>query len=93
MGRNGSGKSSLLWALQGSRSRDTVERSSVDGQDPQSLSRRAARTLVGLVPADREPTCSTWRPSPRSAPRRRRGMGHRCGACRALLERAGARRG
>jgi energy-coupling factor transport system ATP-binding protein len=49
MGRNGSGKSSLLWALQGSGERQggSVE---VDGADPKSLPSRKARTLVGLVP-------------------------------------------
>jgi energy-coupling factor transport system ATP-binding protein len=49
MGRNGSGKSSLLWALQGSgrRQAGTVE---VDGRDPKRLSPREARSLVGLVP-------------------------------------------
>ncbi|MGW7530793.1 ABC transporter ATP-binding protein [Amycolatopsis sp. NPDC054798] len=49
MGRNGSGKSSLLWALQGSgpRSDGTVD---VLGADPKSLRTRAARTRVGLVP-------------------------------------------
>ncbi len=49
MGRNGSGKSSLLWALQGSGKRQSglVQ---VDGKDPKNLSARAARTLVGLVP-------------------------------------------
>jgi energy-coupling factor transport system ATP-binding protein len=49
MGRNGSGKSSLLWALQGSGKRQSglVQ---VDGEDPKNLSARAARTLVGLVP-------------------------------------------
>ncbi|PWJ24805.1 energy-coupling factor transport system ATP-binding protein [Branchiibius hedensis] len=49
MGRNGSGKSSLLWALQGSGAMDhgSVR---VDGQDPRSLSAGARRELVGLVP-------------------------------------------
>ncbi len=49
MGRNGAGKSSLLWALQGSgrRTSGTVE---VAGQDPAALSAPAARALVGLVP-------------------------------------------
>jgi energy-coupling factor transport system ATP-binding protein len=49
MGRNGSGKSSLLWALQGSGPRQAglVQ---VDGHDPMPLSPRAARALVGLVP-------------------------------------------
>ncbi|MDQ1461284.1 MAG: energy-coupling factor transport system ATP-binding protein [Actinomycetota bacterium] len=49
MGRNGSGKSSLLWAMQGSGKRQSglVQ---VDGKDPKNLSAPAARTLVGLVP-------------------------------------------
>ncbi|GAA2251594.1 ABC transporter ATP-binding protein [Streptomyces amakusaensis] len=49
MGRNGSGKSSLLWALQGSgpRRSGTVD---VLGSDPGKVSARAARALVGLVP-------------------------------------------
>ncbi len=49
MGRNGSGKSSLLWALQGSGPR---QRGSVDvgGRDPKTLPAAQARTLVGLVP-------------------------------------------
>lgn len=49
MGRNGSGKSSLLWALQGSgpRRSGTV---SVAGKDPGALPPREARALVGLVP-------------------------------------------
>ncbi|SDD03177.1 energy-coupling factor transport system ATP-binding protein [Sanguibacter gelidistatuariae] len=51
MGRNGSGKSSLLWALQGSGRRDggTVD---VRGADPATASRTLARTLVALVPQD-----------------------------------------
>jgi energy-coupling factor transport system ATP-binding protein len=49
MGRNGSGKSSLLWALQGSgpRQAGTV---TVNGTDPASLPPAKARQLVGLVP-------------------------------------------
>jgi energy-coupling factor transport system ATP-binding protein len=49
MGRNGSGKSSLLWALQGTGRRDggSVD---VGGQDPSALRPDAARRLVGLVP-------------------------------------------
>ncbi|MFD8620649.1 ABC transporter ATP-binding protein [Streptomyces sp. NPDC059513] len=61
MGRNGSGKSSLLWALQGSgpRKSGTVRvdrgpaegsRTPAKGSDPRSLSAAEARTLVGLVP-------------------------------------------
>jgi len=49
MGRNGSGKSSLLWALQGSGPRQggTVD---VAGRDPARQPASQARTLVGLVP-------------------------------------------
>jgi energy-coupling factor transport system ATP-binding protein len=49
MGRNGSGKSSLLWALQGSgpRQTGTVD---IDGVDPKALPAAWARALVGLVP-------------------------------------------
>lgn len=49
LGRNGSGKSSLLWALQGSQPRagGAVE---VSGLDPHRQSARRARELVGLVP-------------------------------------------
>ncbi|MFE3380706.1 ABC transporter ATP-binding protein [Streptomyces anulatus] len=60
MGRNGSGKSSLLWALQGSgpRTSGTVrvgrngagEPGPAKGRDPKSLSAAEARRLVGLVP-------------------------------------------
>lgn len=53
MGRNGAGKSSLLWALQGGlkRSAGTVA-VSADGPsvDPASLSAARARATVGLVP-------------------------------------------
>ena len=49
MGRNGSGKSSLLWGLQGSGPRQggTV---AVAGVDPATVSAGEARALVGLVP-------------------------------------------
>ncbi|MFI1470105.1 ABC transporter ATP-binding protein [Streptomyces wuyuanensis] len=55
MGRNGSGKSSLLWALQGSGARQagTVRVSPLDGggtADPRKLPAERARRLVGLVP-------------------------------------------
>ena len=49
MGRNGSGKSSLLWALQGSGPRQHGS-AEVSGQDPKRLSPGRARALVGLVP-------------------------------------------
>ncbi|MEU6346794.1 ATP-binding cassette domain-containing protein [Streptomyces sp. NPDC046977] len=54
MGRNGSGKSSLLWALQGSGARraGTVEVTGEHGpaRDPHTMSAADARRLVGLVP-------------------------------------------
>ncbi|MFE2044356.1 ABC transporter ATP-binding protein [Streptomyces sp. NPDC059477] len=66
MGRNGSGKSSLLWALQGSGRRDagrvevTDDQEGKDGRggkgrkaeaaDPHTVPAARARTLVGLVP-------------------------------------------
>jgi len=49
MGRNGSGKSSLLWALQGSGPRQAGS-VSVGGTDPATVAPATARTLVGLVP-------------------------------------------
>ncbi len=55
MGRNGSGKSSLLWALQGSGPRQggSVRVAREDGRppkDPKRVSAAEARRLVGLVP-------------------------------------------
>ncbi|WP_326707423.1 ABC transporter ATP-binding protein [Streptomyces cyaneofuscatus] len=55
MGRNGSGKSSLLWALQGSGPRKSgtvrADRGPAESsRDPKSLSAAEARQLVGLVP-------------------------------------------
>ena len=49
MGRNGSGKSSLLWALQGSGPRQGGS-VTVEGTDPAAVPAAAARALVGLVP-------------------------------------------
>jgi len=49
MGRNGSGKSSLLWALQGTGSRASGS-VSVAAADPARLPPGQARRLVGLVP-------------------------------------------
>ena len=49
MGRNGSGKSSLLWALQGAGTR-TSGTVAVDGVDPAALPAHQARQHVGLVP-------------------------------------------
>lgn len=49
MGRNGAGKSSLLWALQGTgpRSAGTVR---IDGTDPRDLTPGDRRRRIGLVP-------------------------------------------
>jgi energy-coupling factor transport system ATP-binding protein len=49
MGRNGAGKSSLLWALQGSgpRRSGAVD---VDGTDPADVKPSVRRALVGLLP-------------------------------------------
>ncbi|HEX5532563.1 MAG TPA: ATP-binding cassette domain-containing protein [Actinomycetales bacterium] len=49
MGRNGAGKSSLLWALQGSGRRHAGS-VLVAGKDPARLTASEARRLVGLVP-------------------------------------------
>ncbi|MFC4333950.1 ABC transporter ATP-binding protein [Salininema proteolyticum] len=50
-GRNGSGKSSLLWAVQGTGPR-SGGRVSFDGTDPADLKPPARRALVGLVPSE-----------------------------------------
>ncbi|HEY4609332.1 MAG TPA: ATP-binding cassette domain-containing protein, partial [Ilumatobacteraceae bacterium] len=51
MGRNGSGKTSLLWALQGSGRRDGGSVAlEPDGLDPARAEPNDARTRVGLVP-------------------------------------------
>lgn len=49
MGRNGAGKSSLLWTLQGA-GRRAAGSVTVDGRDPAAGSAAQARALVGLVP-------------------------------------------
>jgi energy-coupling factor transporter ATP-binding protein EcfA2 len=49
MGRNGAGKSSLLWALQGSGARQGG-RVDVGGRDPADFSPSDSRALVALVP-------------------------------------------
>ena len=49
MGRNGSGKSSLLWALQGA-GRRTGGSVAVAGKDPAKMSRTDAAGPIALVP-------------------------------------------
>ncbi len=50
MGRNGAGKSSLLWALQGTGTRTRGRVALADGTDPAALSPALRRRAVGLVP-------------------------------------------
>lgn len=52
MGRNGSGKSSLLWALQGTGRRAAGTVRTAGGKDPRSLSPADARRHVTLVPQE-----------------------------------------
>jgi energy-coupling factor transport system ATP-binding protein len=49
MGRNGSGKSSLLWAVQGTGARASGK-VDLDGDDPAAFEPARARLRVGLVP-------------------------------------------
>ncbi|QSB05490.1 ABC transporter ATP-binding protein [Natronoglycomyces albus] len=51
MGRNGCGKSSLLWALQGTGARSAGSLD-VAGADPATLKPPQRRTLAGLVPSE-----------------------------------------
>ncbi|CCI52482.1 ABC transporter ATP-binding protein [Nostocoides jenkinsii] len=50
MGRNGAGKSSLLWALHGTGTRSAGRVAVTDGSDPATLKPVARRARVGLVP-------------------------------------------
>ena len=85
MGRNGSGKSSLLWALQGSgpRLRGVVR---VAERDPAVLAPADARRLVGLVPQDADDLLyhETVEAECRQADRE---SGVPEGTCRTLLDR------
>ena len=85
MGRNGSGKSSLLWALQGSGRRDggTVD---VAGEDPRTAGSARARALVGLVP--QTPSDLLYLASVAAeCAQADRESGVAPGSCRALLDR------
>ena len=83
MGRNGSGKSSLLWALQGSgaRAAGSVE---VGGRDPRDLGSAARRAQAGLVPQTAADLLylETVREECEAAD-----AGATAGTCRALLDR------
>lgn len=85
MGRNGSGKSSLLWALQGSGPRQGG-RVRVGDVDPKDLSAADARRLVGLVPQTAGDLLylDTVRAECAQADRE---SGAPAGTCRALLDR------
>lgn len=50
MGRNGAGKSSLMWAMQGALA--STGDLAVGGRDPRTLSPAAAREVIGLVPQE-----------------------------------------
>ncbi len=89
MGRNGSGKSSLLWALQGSGRRTGGTVTVDDGRvrtDPRDLSPAAARALVGLVP--QQPADLLYLDSVAAECHQADVESHRgSGTCAALLER------
>ena len=86
MGRNGSGKSSLLWALQGSgpRQSGTVD---VGGVDPGALSPAKARSLVGLVPQTPADLLYLDRVDQECDQADRESAGGSAGGARALLDR------
>jgi energy-coupling factor transport system ATP-binding protein len=85
MGRNGSGKSSLLWALQGS-GRRSAGRVDVAGRDPHAVGTGEARRLVGLVP--QTPSDLLYLPTvEEECTQADRDAGAPAGTCRDLLHR------
>ena len=85
MGRNGSGKSSLLWALQGAGPRHEGH-VAVGAQDPATLTPDAARRLVGLVP--QTPSDLLYMPTVGDeCAQADKDAAARPGTCRELLER------
>jgi energy-coupling factor transport system ATP-binding protein len=74
MGRNGSGKSSLIWALQGSGKRRSGSLE-VDGRDPAALAPATAADLLYLESVDDECAAADA------------GAGAEPGRCRGLLDR------
>lgn len=86
MGRNGSGKSSLLWALQGAGRRDGGRVLLADGVDPATLSAEEARRRVGLVP--QVPSDLLFLPTVHEeCALSDRAAGRPPGTCRSILER------
>ncbi len=85
MGRNGSGKSSLLWAVQGTGRRHGGK-VSVDGADPADLSSSQARALVGLVPQTASDLLYLETVDEECAAADQQAAADR-GACRAILDR------
>ncbi|MGW5049623.1 ABC transporter ATP-binding protein [Actinokineospora sp. NPDC004072] len=85
MGRNGSGKSSLLWALQGTgkRSGGTVE---VLGDDPAALKPARRRARVGLVP-QRPADLLYLHTTAAECAQADRESGKPAGTCRGILDR------
>ncbi len=85
MGRNGAGKSSLLWALQGTGPR-TAGRVEVSGRDPRDLGPDARRRAVGLVP--QTPADLLYLPTVgEECAQADRETGAVAGSCRGLLDR------
>jgi energy-coupling factor transport system ATP-binding protein len=85
MGRNGSGKSSLLWTLQGAGPRHGG-RVDVAGADPATLPAHRARRRVGLVPQTPADLLYLATVAQECAQADRE-AGAPAGACRALLNR------
>jgi energy-coupling factor transport system ATP-binding protein len=84
MGRNGSGKSSLLWAVQGSGRRHGGTLA-VAGADPAALKPAPRRARVGLVP--QQPADLLYLPSVRAeCGQADAETGRAAGTCRALLD-------
>jgi energy-coupling factor transport system ATP-binding protein len=85
MGRNGAGKSSLLWALQGT-GRRTSGQVLVDGVDPAALKPAARRARVALVP--QQPTDLLYLETVRGeCEQADRETGRPAGSCREVLDR------